>query len=61
MISGDINQTGAEFYVICKRCNKKIKVTRNWGGGIRRDDLPVTSSYHNPAVCNCGSRNFEIY
>ena len=57
MISGDIQQTGARFEVVCKRCGEKFEVIRNWGGGIRRADNPNC----NPAICKCGSRQLEIY
>jgi hypothetical protein len=58
----DIYTEGATFEVICKRCSKKFEVIRNWGGGIRRDrgsfGQPLGS---NPAICNCGSRQLEIF
>jgi hypothetical protein len=58
----DIYSEGAVFKVICKRCSTRFNVTRNWGGGIRRDrgsfGQPQGS---NPATCNCGSRQLEIY
>jgi len=57
MISGDIQQTGARFEVVCKRCGEKFEVIRNWGGGIRRADNPNS----NPAICKCGSRQLEVY
>ncbi len=57
----DINREGAQFTVICKRCNKKHTVIRNWGGGIRRADLNYGHSYSNPAMCDCGSRQLELY
>ena len=53
----DIHREGAQFTVICKRCNNKFRVTRNWGGGIRRE-YPKPS---NPAICDCGSRQLEVY
>ncbi len=57
----DINLTGAKFTVICKRCGKKFEVVRNWGGGIRRDDVSNNDDRHNPAKCDCGSRKLELY
>ena len=57
----DINLTGAKFEVICKRCKKRFEVTRNWGGGIRRDYMTVNDRRHNPATCDCGSRQLELY
>lgn len=56
-----IHDEGARFTVICKRCNKKFEVIRNWGGGIRRADLPFNDPRCNPAICNCGSRQLEVY
>lgn len=52
-----IYDTDARFEVICKRCRKRFWVTRNWGGGIRRED--VTNS--NPAQCVCGSLQLEVF
>ena len=59
-MNNDINSEGARFTVICKRCEKKFEVIRNWGGGIRRerkDWMPES----NPAKCECGSRQLELY
>jgi len=56
-----IHDTGAHFDVICKRCDKRFQVVRNFGGGIRRDDKPTNSGLHNPAICDCGSRQMEVY
>lgn len=56
----DIHREGAVFTVICKRCKTKHEVVRNWGGGIRRE----RTGRHvgsNPAVCDCGSRQLEIF
>jgi hypothetical protein len=50
---------GDEFTVICKRCNEKHNVVRNWGGGIRIDHPSRKRS--NPAICSCGSRQLELY
>lgn len=53
-----IHTEGAQFDVICKRCNTKMNVTRNWGGGIRQTNRP----FANPAICkNCESRQLEIF
>ena len=52
-----IHDTGAKFEVICKRCKKRFWVIRNWGGGIRRAD----NESINPAKCDCGSLQLEIY
>lgn len=57
----DIHREGATFQVICKRCNKKFTVIRNWGGGIRRANLNCGHSHCNPAICDCGSIRLEIY
>jgi len=58
----DIYSEGARFDVICKRCGNRFGVIRNWGGGIRRE---YGSAGHpqgsNPAVCNCGSGQLEVY
>ena len=48
---------GEHFEVICKRCNKRFWVIRNWGGGIRRQDKQKI----NPAKCDCGSRVLEVF
>jgi len=53
----NIRETGAVFEVICKRCKRKFSVIRNWGGGIRRQD----NENCNPAICECGSRQLEVY
>lgn len=53
-----IHDTGAQFEVICKRCKKRFFVIRNWGGGIRREDYGNNS---NPAKCDCGSLQLEVY
>ena len=52
-----IHTEGAHFDVICKRCESKFEVIRNWGGGIRRS----THDRSNPAKCSCGSINLEVY
>lgn len=57
----NINDTGASFDVICKRCDRQFNVIRNFGGGIRRPDRMPNSGLHNPAICDCGSRKLEIY
>ena len=57
----DINREGARFTVICKRCQKKYEVIRNWGGGIRRADLREGHAKYNPAICDCGSRQLELF
>ena len=54
----DINREGARFDVICKRCGKRFEVIRNWGGGIRREGYYTQS---NPAQCDCGSRQLELF
>lgn len=51
------DREGARFEVICKRCGKRFTVIRNWGGGIRRAD----NEKSNPAICDCGSRQLEVY
>ena len=56
----DINSEGARFDVICKRCQTKFEVVRNWGGGIRRD-FTGKHKGSNPAQCNCGSRQLELF
>ena len=57
----DIHREGTTFKVICKRCSKVFNVIRNWGGGIRRDNLNCNDSRCNPAICDCGSRQLEVY
>lgn len=57
----DTNKEFAHFTVLCKRCNKKFGVIRNWGGGIRRQNLHFGHPRCNPAICDCGSRSLEIY
>ena len=57
----DINSEGARFDVICKRCQKKFEVVRNWGGGIHRPDVSNNDDRHNPAKCDCGSRALELF
>lgn len=52
-----IHHSGDGFEVICKRCGKRFWVIRNWGGGIRRRD----NENINPAMCNCGSLQLEVY
>ena len=52
-----IHVYGAHFDVICKRCSKKFEVVRNFGGGIRREGRNAS----NPAKCDCGSINLEVY
>ena len=56
---GNIYREGAEFTVICKRCDKKHQVVRNWGGGMRIDHPSRNRS--NPAKCSCGSMQLEVY
>lgn len=56
-----IYDADAKFKVICKRCGKIYEVTRNWGGGIRRNDVWGNDSRCNPAICDCGSRQLEVY
>ena len=41
--------------------NKKIEVVRNWGGGIRREYQGGWQRGSNPAICDCGSRQLELY
>ncbi len=53
-----IHSEGAKFDVICKRCQNKFEVVRNWGGGIRRDGKYNRS---NPAKCSCGSMALELF
>ena len=61
MISGDIYQTDAEFEVVCKRCETRFIVLRNWGGGLRRDGKGCDKNGHpKPAQCDCGSRCLEV-
>ena len=58
MPNGSIHHTGATFTVICKRCDTKFRVIRNFGGGIRRAD----NENINPAKCpQCGSRQLEVW
>jgi len=57
----DIHSEGATFTVICKRCGKTYTVIRNWGGGIRRQDKLYGQHGGNPAICDCGSRQLELY
>ena len=57
----DIHSEGAKFIVICKRCSKTFEVTRNWGGGIRREYQSKYKTGSNPAKCDCGSRQLELY
>ena len=58
----DIYRTDAQFTVICKRCESKFEVARNWGGGIRRAEWSThTQHLNNPAQCQCGSRQLEVY
>lgn len=53
-----IYDEGARFYVICKRCNYKFEVIRNWGGGIRNS----SDQNINPAKCiKCGSMALELF
>ena len=60
-MSNDIYREGARFIVICKRCGKKFEVIRNWGGGIRRERNNNQPNGSNPAICDCGSRQLELY
>jgi len=55
--ASSIRETGAQFEVICKRCKKRFDVIRNWGGGVRRAD----NQNINPACCNCGSMQLELF
>ncbi len=57
----DIHSEGAHFRVACKRCDKDFEVVRNWGGGIRREYQGSGRPGSNPAICDCGSRQLEIY
>jgi hypothetical protein len=57
----DIYREGAKFTVICKRCGKKFEVVRNGGGGIRRERPGEWQQGSNPAKCDCGSLNLELY
>lgn len=57
----DIYSEGARFTVVCKRCNKKFEVVRNFGGGIRREYQGSWQQGSNPAKCDCGSLKLEIY
>jgi hypothetical protein len=59
--NGDIYSTGAIFTVICKRCGKTFEVVRNFGGGIRREYEGGWQRGSNPAECDCGSRQLELY
>ena len=52
-----IYDTGAKFEAICKRCQNRFWVIRNFGGGIRRAD----NQNINPAKCGCGSLALEIF
>ena len=47
----------AKFEVICKRCQKRFWVFRNFGGGTRR----ANDENINPAKCECGSLALEIF
>ena len=60
-MNNDINREGARFTVVCKRCGAKYTVVRNWGGGIRRPDVSQGDDRHNPAKCDCGLRQLEVY
>lgn len=51
-----IHDTGARFEVICKRCQRKFMVIRNFGGGIRCE-----IGDKNPVICECGSRQLEVF
>lgn len=51
-----IDKEGDQFEVVCKRCKARFWVIRNWGGGIRRVD-----NGENPALCQCGSRQLEVF
>ncbi len=51
------SETGARFEVVCKRCKKRFWVIRNFGGGTRRSD----NQNINPAKCDCGSFQLEIF
>lgn len=54
----NINEDGATFDVVCKRCGKIFRVIINWGGGVRNADYP----FSNTAMCPCcGSRQLELY
>jgi len=57
----DINREGAKFDVVCKRCDKRFEVVRNWGGGIRREYKNGFQAGSNPAKCSCGSIQLEPY
>lgn len=57
----DIYNTGTRFKVICKRCGKIFQVIRNFGGGIRREYEGSHQRGSNPAICDCGSRQLELY
>lgn len=57
MHTSKLKEAGARFEVICKRCGAKFTVIRNWGGGIRRLD----NENINPAKCECGSYQLEIF
>ncbi len=48
---------GDRFSVICKRCNRKFDVKKNWGGGIRN----AQNERVNPAQCSCGSYQLEVF
>ncbi len=56
----DIQSEGATFTVICKRCQKTFIVIRNFGGGVRRPHERGQAE-RNPAICDCGSRQLEVY
>ena len=56
-----IHDIGEHFEVICKRCNSRFWVIRNWGGGIRRQDNLRNKQNVNPAKCDCGSRALELF
>jgi DNA-directed RNA polymerase subunit RPC12/RpoP len=53
-----IMETGAQFTVVCKRCERAFDVIRNFGGGIRNH----SNQNINPAKCpSCGSMSLELY
>lgn len=52
-----IHLSGAQFEVVCKRCKTRFWVIRNFGGGIRRRD----NENCNPAMCDCGSMQLEVF
>lgn len=58
MGGSNLTQTGTQFTVVCKRCDRAFDVIRNFGGGIRL----MKDERVNPAKCpSCGSMALELY